>query len=513
MFSFLQLTLRAKVTTLILILITIVLVSAGVYVSKTQSSQMTRALNQSGKQETRTLRFLSARAILTADDLGIIDNLQNISRIDGFVYGRVENSAESVIAQTGSIPKTLQKEILKGRFAALSKDNDAAKMENKSIQIQTKIFDDNGLHYYRFYSKIVHPFVKNAPPEIGHVTLIFSDEAANKVLKKNLLNLAIAGFLFWIVGILGSWALSVLIVKPINTLSEGASILGEGKLTHRLPDLGTDEIGALARQFNSMAAGLQDAQAQREAKLIIDEQIKQATEIQEGMNPARFINRPNLQIKGFTRAAKGVGGDYFDYHFLPDGRVAISITDVSGKSISASLVMVLIKTVISTYTKLFKKIRGDKILTIINRVMCDETHIDKFATTMFCVYDPNSRDLEFTNAGHGPLLLYRANTNEITVSKIEGLPLGIDEDNDYGVGKTKLFPQDMVVLVTDGITESWDKNNNNFGLTRLREKIFQYKSLNAKEIVENIVKDIDSFTQGGEQHDDMTILILKIPPA
>mgnify|MGYP000691633280 CR=1 FL=1 len=137
-------------------------------------------------------------------------------------------------------------------------------------------------------------------------------------------------------------------------------VSGRGNFDVTLPPLGSDELGALAKQFNAMTASLKRAGEEAKEQAIFNDQVKQAQEIQEGMNPSRFLKKPEYQIKGFTRAAKGVGGDYYDFQVMGDGRIAVLISDVSGKSISASLVMVLIKTVVSTYLKLFNTIRGDR---------------------------------------------------------------------------------------------------------------------------------------------------------
>ena len=143
--------------------------------------------------------------------------------------------------------------------------------------------------------------------------------------------------------------------------------------------------------------------------------------------------------------------------------------------------------------------------------MCAEAHIDKFATFFLCVYDPVSRKLDFTNGGHGPIMVYRARDKVCTISKLEGLPMGIDEDNIYKLAQTSLEPGDMVVLYTDGVTEAWDLQKKEYGLQRLRQRILEYANLNAEEIVEKIVKDIDSFALGAEQHDDLSVVLLKIP--
>ena len=258
-----------------------------------------------------------------------------------------------------------------------------------------------------------------------------------------------------------------------------------------------------------MTDGLKSAEKAKAESLVFNEQLKQAQEIQEGMNPNWFLEEEHYQAKGFTRAAKGVGGDYFDFHKLEDGRLTALISDVSGKSISASLVMVIIKTVVSTFFKIFKEVRSDIITKTINLVMCGESHIDKFATFFFVIFDPKTGELEFTNGGHGPLFLYRSRNKVCTLTKLAGLPMGIDADNEYSLAKVTLEKGDMIVFFTDGINEARNPEKNEYGNIRLGDKIIELAEETAEEIVDRLVEDLDSFMKDAEQHDDMTLVVVK----
>ena len=172
--------------------------------------------------------------------------------------------------------------------------------------------------------------------------------------------------------------------------------------------------------------------------------------------------------------------------------------------------MVLIKTVVATYMQLFDFVRSDIILTIINKVMASQAHIDKFATGQFIIFDPESGRVEFSNGGQGPLFVLRATDKVCTESKQPGLPLGIDEDNDYRVSALNLNSGDMIILYTDGITEAWDTEKNEYGMERLREKIIEYTEDPVDKIVDTIISDIDNFADGMDQHDDMTLVVMKV---
>lgn len=508
--------LRAKVTFLILLLTTLIISSIGVLVIRRQSVAQQEILHKSGQRESKALAFQASRAILDKDDLSISDNLQGMVGVSGYVAGGVSltNGKQTLVRQISpeyqSSAQNLEPIFAQADIAFWEY---LEKVKGKEDAIREQIIQAPGPLKGKlviFQKAIYHPFISPNPPLLGITQIVFSDTYIREQIRANTIDLTISAAAFWVLGILGAFLLSHYIVKPVNILSKSAEIIGSGNLEHTVPPLGTDELGQLAKRFNEMTEGLRQAQSAREEQLVLNEQIKQAKEIQEGMNPAKFLKREGFQIKGFTRAAKGVGGDYYDFLELADGKLAVLISDVSGKSISASLVMVLIKTVVSTYLKLLGAVRGDKILDAVNRIMCGEAHIDKFATILFYLYDPQTRILDFSNGGHGPIFVFRAKTSDCTTSKLEGLPMGIDDDNEYRIARMQLNPGDIVVLYTDGITECWNSSKEEFGLARLREKILAYSGFTAKEIVDKLVLDLDQFAGNAEQHDDMTLVIMKV---
>ena len=505
--------LRWKVIGLTLSLVTLMIISIGFIVAYQQKKILEKQVYENAKREAQSIVYLDSRAIISQDDLVILDSLKNLNELGGFVYGRVIESQEKInivelyhqdYSKRSSIFNPIWERVLKLKWEQMSQ-----KTKNKVLYEKILLPGGDGARLLIFHLPLYHPFISVNPPLLGIVQLAFSDSFIKKAIAKNQLSLLVLGIIFWIIGIFASILMAQLIVKPINILSEGAKIVGGGNLDYVVPDLGKDELGQLAKQFNIMTNGLKTAEKAKAESLILDEQLKQAQEIQEGMNPNYFLKGDYYQAKGFTRAAKGVGGDYFDFHKLENGKFATLISDVSGKSISASLVMVIIKTVVSTFFKIFKEVRSDIITKTINQVMCGEAHIDKFATFFFVIFDPNTGELEFTNGGHGPLFLYRFKKKICTLTKLAGLPMGIDADNDYSIAKVNLEKGDMIVFFTDGINEARDPDKAEYGNVRLGKKIIELADKTAEEIVDHLVVDLDNFMQDAEQHDDMTLVVVK----
>lgn len=507
--------LQFKLTALIVALITLVIGALSIYVAREKKLVLTETAAATAKKELASLAFIASRAILDRDDLGLADSLQNAQGLPGFAIGTVFVPPKKVplISRVGATVTNKQKEIERDALETVRAAWDAtvALPSGSVIKPVVKQFlGDKDVKVQYFHKAVFHPFVKVNPPLLAIAQVAVTDDYINRSIRESLIELVIVGSVFFVFAFFAAFLLSRFIVKPVKVLSQGAEAVGKGNLDTTLPPLGSDELGALAKQFNTMTASLKRASSEAKEQAVFNDQLKQAQEIQEGMNPQRFLKKPEYQIKGFTRAAKGIGGDYYDFQLMADGRIMVLISDVSGKSISASLVMVVIKTVVSTYLKLFNTIRGDTILRTINRVMCGEAHIDKFATIIFFIYDPANKSVEFSNGGHGPLFIYRADRKVCTASKLEGLPMGIEEENVYRLAKLHLNSGDIVLLYTDGITECWNAAREEFGLKRVREKIAEYAHLNPKEIIENLVRDLDDFASGAEQHDDMTMVVMKI---
>jgi len=521
--SGIKISIRLKISVMIISFTALIIGSIGFLLLNEFNQRLKKGLIEDGKDRVIYLSFVYGRASLTKDDIITSDNIQFLQKLGHFVYGSVlttqdiQNKSRSLVNGYGTwIPQKHREDLEKlfhqkvldawDKYPPQAEESEVQKISTELVRIKDKYTESN---LYFFHYPVYHPFQTGKKARLATAQIVFSDARIQEAFRENLILIVLSALVFWIIGIIGSLIMSGYIVKPINILYTGAGIVGGGNLDHKIPDLGKDELGALAKQFNQMTDGLKKAQEAREEQLITNEQIRQAQEIQEGMNPGKFFKKETYQIKGFTRAAKGVGGDYYDIIRLPDGKMAVLISDVSGKSISASLVMVLIKTVVTTFLIMHKILRPDIVLSTINSVMASQAHIDKFATILFFIYDPETREVEFSNGGHGPLFIYRSAGKLITLAKMEGLPMGIDEDNRYSISKVTLEPGDMIILYTDGITEAWDPMKNEFGLKNLRGKILAYAEYNAAEIVEKLVSDLDHFTKGAQQHDDMTLVVFK----
>ena len=499
--------LKIKFYLIIIPIVSIVISVMAIFFISEESTLLTQEQVKFAEREIGHLNNTASLSILPDGDiLPLLDALRDIRKITSIRYAYVLDTDNKVIQSfnAGSAEVTEKKGIvlnddITGKAAKYTKT------EKPLLIIYPDPKDRSG-SIYDFSMPIMHPLYKNN--RTGTVRLGFSDKIVRDEIEKITRTIMISAILFLTIAIIGALMSSRMIIRPVEILSRGASIIATGNLDFKIDLKRSDELGRLASEFNKMTEALKKAKDVEIASRIMEEQIELAKEIQEGLNPMQLYNQGGIQIKGYTRAAKGVGGDYFDYIDIDDKRVGALISDVSGKGIPASLVMVMIRTVFVTYISR-KDVDCASVVTAINDSLSADFAIDKFATLFFMIYNKETGELSFSNAGHGPLFCYRASLGGCTISQLDGMPIGIMEDAVYLQSKVKLAEGDIVLLYTDGITEMRNEKKEDYGLKRLKKLMIENAYLNADELVDKIVRDVDEFKGNEPPHDDMTVLILK----
>ena len=358
------------------------------------------------------------------------------------------------------------------------------------------------------------PILDNSTREVlGFVIMGISDFIIRDEITQTRRQLTGISFVFIIISAIGAFTLSGTTIRPIKKLSEDVAIIGSGNLDYIIDVKRSDEIGMLADGFNLMTRQIQEAKNNEMKNRIVQDQLDMAKDIQEGLNPMTYYHKGDIQIKGFTRAAQGVGGDYFDYIDIDEHRVGVLISDVSGKGVPASLVMIMIRTVFTTFIKRAGSINSADVVMAINDSLSDTLSadfvIDKFATLFFFIYDREKEEISFSNAGHGPLYCFRARGDVFTSTKLDGIPIGITENAKYPQGRICFEPGDIIIMFTDGVNEMQNINKEKYGLDRIIKMLVEKHNASADELVKTLVDDIDDFRKNVPPHDDMTVVVFK----
>ncbi|MGB7925830.1 MAG: SpoIIE family protein phosphatase [Pyrinomonadaceae bacterium] len=264
----------------------------------------------------------------------------------------------------------------------------------------------------------------------------------------------------------------------------------------------------LALENSQLTAAIASEVAQRER---LNREVEIAREVQERLFPQECLPVPGLDYAGACRPALGVGGDYYDFLLLPNDKLGIAIGDVSGKGISAALLM----------ASLQASLRGQamqgtndlaQLMGHVNRLVYDASAENRYATFFYAQYDPSTRDLTYVNAGHNPPMIFRQVNGACEVTRLEigGVVVGLLRDFPYSQGSVRLEPGDLFVAFTDGISEAMNPAEEEWGEDQLTQAVQSYDDrLTAAEMITRLVNAADAFAAGAKQHDDMTAVVVK----
>jgi sigma-B regulation protein RsbU (phosphoserine phosphatase) len=263
---------------------------------------------------------------------------------------------------------------------------------------------------------------------------------------------------------------------------------------------------ALALEVARLTTAIGREMAQRER---LNRELEIAMEVQEHLFPQRLPSVPGLDYCGRCRAAREVGGDYYDFLELPEGRLGIAIGDVSGKGIGAALMMASLEASLRAQASVCHDIA--ELMKRVNSLIYDASSASRYATLFYAEYDPRSRQLSYVNAGHNPPLILRNPSADYQVLRLEtgGPVIGILQQC-YQQESFLLEPGDLVVLFTDGVSESMNVRNEEWGEDRLIEFAKTCHGLPAFDVMTRILAAAEAFAVGASQHDDMTLVVLRV---
>ena len=312
-------------------------------------------------------------------------------------------------------------------------------------------------------------------------------------------------------------ALARSITGAVHELFAGTERVRQGDFGHRIPVLANDQLGELANSFNQMTGSIEDLLQQAAEKKRLEEEMRLAREIQMSLLPRGPLLIPGMAISAMCVPAREVGGDYYDILPLPDGRYGLLIADVSGKGMSAALYMAELKGLILSLSQIHSSPRD--LLIAANRLISMHLDSRSFITMTYAVIDPAAGVMTYARAGHTPLLYLPGDSGAGGRTQTlvpDGLVLGlrIDDGERFDAllveATLHLRPGDLLVLFTDGISEAMNEHADCFGESQLADLIEEHGHLAIAELRERVLREIDAFVGGAPQHDDMTMILLKV---
>ena len=300
------------------------------------------------------------------------------------------------------------------------------------------------------------------------------------------------------------------ITKAISDLYRGTQYVQSGDFSHRVPIEHRDQLGELGQSFNEMTGSISGLIEEQNKRQRLENEISIAREVQNQLFPSSLPSVPGVEIEAICKAARSVSGDYYDFIQLSPTHVAIAIADISGKGISAALLMASLQAALRSQMLAdgTERLSTAELVARLNKHLVRNTGDDRFATFFIAVYDSATRTLRYTNAGHLPSFLVCHGKSE-RLDK-GGMVLGVVEDYGYEEGSIVVGPDSLLIGYSDGLVEPENVYGEEFGIRRLEETSVRLQGAAPLMVAESLMAAAEEWAGTPEQADDMTVIVARL---
>jgi sigma-B regulation protein RsbU (phosphoserine phosphatase) len=372
-------------------------------------------------------------------------------------------------------------------------------------------------------------------PSLLYRRLFITSLSIGDLVREMLIAIAIAFGVLELLAFLAAVRLNQTITRSVHDLYEATLAIDGGNLEHRIQVKRRDQLGALSRSFNSMAASLARLLVEQREKQRLQNELSIAQEVQANLFPHGIIALPMLELHGVCLPARTVSGDYYDFLLFGNTGLGVALGDISGKGISAALLMATLHSAVRAYrfageelvtegtaalsnprtrhegeqevecAELFEE--PAKILSLLNRQLSRSTQPEKYATLFLAHYDGLTRRLVYSNGGHLPPLLLRAN-DSVTRLDQGGSVVGLLDELVWEQATVHFGVGDILIAYSDGVTEP-ENDFGEFGEARLLEVVRRHRHLSLEAISEQVIQTLRSWIGAQEQPDDVTLVLAR----
>jgi len=311
--------------------------------------------------------------------------------------------------------------------------------------------------------------------------------------------------------------LSTELLVPLPGRNSLAGVIALGPKRSEEPYTKTDRqlLQSVASQTGlalENAELLQNLTAEITQRERISREIEIAREVQERLFPQSYPKIPGVDLAGYCRPAQAVGGDYYDFFVLDDGRLALALGDISGKGISAALLMASLRASLRSIASLQQSDLAT-LIRHVNNLVYESSTTNRYATFFYAEYDPATSLLTFVNAGHNPPYILRG--GQAIPLEATGTVVGLLPDAEYAQATIPMHHGDVLLAFTDGISEAMNHEDEEWGEDRMivtAQQLLDQTDCthSAQQLLDCIITAADKFTDGAPQHDDMTLLICTV---
>jgi sigma-B regulation protein RsbU (phosphoserine phosphatase) len=300
------------------------------------------------------------------------------------------------------------------------------------------------------------------------------------------------------------------ITKAVSDLYEATQYVKAGDWTHRVRIERRDQLGVLGESFNDMTGSISGLLEESKKRQRLENELSIASEVQNQLFPQKWPSVMGVELEAINKAARTVSGDYYDFIQLSPTHLAIALADISGKGISAALLMASLQAALRSQLLApdSEKMSTADLVARLNMHMVRNTADDRFATFFIAVYDGTTRTLRYTNAGHLPGFLI-ANGTSKHLDK-GGMVLGVVEDYVYEEGSVMVPPNALLVEYSDGLIEPENVYGEEFGIRRLQEAAIRVQGATPIVVGQSLMMAAEEWAGTPEQADDMTVVVARL---
>ena len=328
---------------------------------------------------------------------------------------------------------------------------------------------------------------------------------------------AVVGVVFLVIELVAlviSYRLTRSITTPVDKLNIATERVKAGDFTHRINLPARDQLTALGEAFDGMTASVERLLKESLEKTRLEGELEIAREVQNRLFPQSAPDVAGLRLYGLCKPARTVSGDYYDFLRLSEGKVALVVGDISGKGISAALLMATLQSALhaqfydgqpGSRLPLASPAATAEVVSRLNRQIYASTPREKYVTLFYGVYDSMSGKLTYTNAGHLPPMLFRQNR----ILRLEGggTVVGLFPAARYEQNEVQIEPGDLLLAFTDGMTEPENSFGEEFGEDRLLQVAKRALTAPPEAMMDEIYRTVSDWTGSPELQDDMTLVV------
>ncbi len=321
------------------------------------------------------------------------------------------------------------------------------------------------------------------------------------------------------------------VTGAVAQLYNATEHINRGNFSHRISVKSHDQLATLANSFNSMTESIENLIEEQKEKQRLQNELSIAQEVQEQLYPQHISQLASLEVYGFCRPARTVSGDYYDFLTLNSDRVILAVGDVSGKGISAALLMATIHSAVRAYSlegapsmrepvgagaagglafpssSTGAELSSGAMLSLLNHQLYQSTPAEKYATLFLGVYDGHERKLTYSNGGHLPPIILG---EDGSVRRLEqgGTVIGLFDRRSYEEATVALRPGELFLAYSDGVTEP-ENDFGEFGEQRLIDLVWEHREQPLARICEIVTAAVDDWIGANEQPDDITLVLAR----